>query len=62
MALTADQRRALRSLGDDANGATEELLLAHGFKRELLANLVRDRVAVAERRSMRAGRQPIEVT
>jgi hypothetical protein len=37
MALNCDQRRALRSLADAPNGATEAIMLAHGFSVEMLA-------------------------
>jgi hypothetical protein len=35
--------------------------LAHGFMVEMLDALVRDGLATAEQREMRAGRQPIKV-
>jgi hypothetical protein len=37
-------------------------MLAHGFTIEMLDALVRDGLATAERRAMRAGRWRIEVT
>jgi hypothetical protein len=40
MTLTSDQRRALALLASDQHGATEALMLAHGFHREMLAGLV----------------------
>jgi hypothetical protein len=38
------------------------VMLAHAFMLEMLDALVRDGLATAERREMRAGRQPIQVT
>jgi hypothetical protein len=40
MSLTAEQRRALVLLARSTHGATEALMLAHGFRRETLARLV----------------------
>jgi hypothetical protein len=57
----ADQRRALRLLATAPNGATEAIMLAHGFTKAMLDALVRDGLATSERRAMRAGRR-IEVT
>ena len=37
----ADSRRALTVLGDNPDGCTQAILLAHGFKSQLLAELVR---------------------
>jgi len=39
--MTAEQRRALALLASDQrSGATEALMLAHGFRRKMLAELV----------------------
>jgi hypothetical protein len=62
MAISRDQRRALRLLADAPNGATEAIMLAHGFTNAMLDALVRDGLATAERRAMKAGRRRIEVT
>jgi hypothetical protein len=62
MAVSRDQRRALRLLADAPNGVTEAIMLAHGFTVEILDLLVLNGLATAERRAMRAGRRPIEVT
>jgi hypothetical protein len=62
MAVSGEQRRALRLLAGSPLGATEALMLAHGFTNAMLDALVRDGLATAERRAMRAGRQPIQVT
>jgi hypothetical protein len=43
-------------------GATEAIMLAHGFTNAMLDALVRHGLATAERRAMRAGRQPMRVT
>jgi hypothetical protein len=54
--LTADQRRALRILADAGqNGATEAVMLAHGFRREMLAGLVLAELATIVTRMTRAG-------
>jgi len=54
--LTAEQRRALKMLADAGqNGATEALMLAHGFRREMLAGLVLAELATVVTRMMRAG-------
>jgi hypothetical protein len=60
MAMSRDQRRALRLLAGSPLGATEAIMLAHGFTNAMLDTLVRG-LATAERREMRAGRQPIKV-
>jgi hypothetical protein len=61
-ALNRDQRRALRLLATAPNGATEAIMLAHGFEHALLDDLVLRGLATAEKRAMRAGRRPIRVT
>ena len=38
--MTRDERRALRLLASEAHGVTEAPMLAHGFRREMLAGLV----------------------
>jgi DNA-binding PadR family transcriptional regulator len=62
MAMNRDQHRALRLLAGAPNGATEAIMLAHGFTYTTLDTLVRDGLATAEQREMRAGRRRIEVT
>jgi hypothetical protein len=42
MAMSREQRRALRLLAAAPNGATEAIMLAHGFTNEMLDTLVRD--------------------
>ena len=56
----AERHRALRLLAGAPLGATEAIMLAHGFTNAMLDALVRDGLATAERRAVRAGRQPIE--
>jgi hypothetical protein len=58
----AERLRALRLLAAAPNGRTEAIMLAHGFTNALLDGLVRGGLATADRRAMRAGRQPVEVT
>jgi hypothetical protein len=62
MAMTAAQRRALDVLAGSPHGVTEPTMRAHGFTVELLAGLVRAGLATATPKTVRAGRQPIEVT
>jgi len=58
--LSAEQRRALRLIASPL-GCTESMLLAHGFKIEQLAVLVRDGLATAQPETVRAGSRPIKV-
>ena len=58
----AERHRALRLLAGAPLGVTEAIMLAHGFTSAMLDALVRDGVATAERRAMKAGRRRIEVT
>jgi hypothetical protein len=49
MTLSAEQRRALEMLADAGEGgSTLDMLVANGFPTELLADLVRDGLAVME--------------
>ena len=59
--MTAEQRRALTLLSSDQHGATEALMLAHGFHREMLAELVQAGLATVVTETMRAGATPIKV-
>jgi hypothetical protein len=61
MAMSAERHRALRLLAGSPLGATEAIMLAHGFTYTMLDTLVRDGLATAEQREMRAGRRPITV-
>jgi hypothetical protein len=56
MSLTAEQRRALALLARNTHGATEALMLAHGFRREMLAGLVPAGLATVVTETMGAGR------
>ena len=62
MNLHAEHRRALALLAGTPRGCTESLMMAHGFKIEMLAGLVRDGFAVAESEAMTAGGRKIAVT
>jgi hypothetical protein len=55
MAVNGEQRRALQMLAGSPLGATEAIMLAHGFTNAMLDALVRDGLATAERRAMKAG-------
>jgi hypothetical protein len=61
LAMSTERHRALRLLAGSPLGATEAIMLAHGFTNAMLDTLVRDGLATAEQREMRAGRQPIKV-
>jgi hypothetical protein len=47
MVMSRDKRRALRLLAAAPNGATEAIMLAHGFTVEMLGRLVLDGHATA---------------
>jgi hypothetical protein len=53
--MTADERRVLELLAHDQHGATEAAMLAHGFRREMLAGLVLAGLATVVTDTMRAG-------
>jgi hypothetical protein len=57
----SDRRRALRLLADAPEGVTEALMLAHGFRVELLVDLCIAGLATAKPEHMRAGRRTVEV-
>jgi hypothetical protein len=59
--LNAEQRRALELLASARQGATEALMLAHGFRREMLAKFVRGGLATMASEAMKAGGQTIKV-
>ena len=61
MSLASEQRRALALLASDERGATEALMMAHGFRREMLAGLVLAGLATVTTETMRAGATPIKV-
>jgi hypothetical protein len=62
MVMSRDKRRALRLLAAAPNGATEAIMLAHGFTVEMLGRLVMDEQATATPGIMYAGGRPITVT
>jgi len=51
----SDRRRALRVLAGAPEGVTEALMLAHGFRVELLVDLCIAGLAIAKPEHMRAG-------
>jgi hypothetical protein len=56
MALSKDQRRALKLLLDTSpQGCDKSMLLAWGLKVEMLSRLVRDGLADIQPRTMRVG-------
>ena len=59
--MSTERHRALRLLAGSPLGVTEAIMLAHGFTNATLDTLVRDGLATAEQREMRAGRRPIKV-
>jgi hypothetical protein len=60
--VDADQRRALELLSDAGpHGCTGATFLAYGFKVDMLAELIRDGLAAAHRKPMKAGERRIEV-
>jgi hypothetical protein len=61
MAIAPDEREALRMLAGSPNGSTESIMLAHGFAIGTLHDLVRNGLATAERRTVRARRRLIQV-
>ncbi len=59
---TADQRLALELLADAGpHGCSGATLLEHGFKIDILAELVRDGLAIAHQQPLKAGERQIEV-
>jgi len=61
MVLTAEQRRALSLLARvGTTGITEALMLANGFKVEMLKGLIRNGLATAKLEALHVGRRSIE--
>ena len=56
------RRRALALLAGSADGATEAVMLAHGFKLDLLVELVIAKLATARVERIIAGTRWMEVT
>ena len=61
MSLNAEQRRALELLAGGPRGYTKALLLADGFTVDMLADLVREGLATAQRETMWAGGRKLMV-
>jgi hypothetical protein len=61
MAMRGERHRALRLLAAAPNGATEAIMLAHGFTNELLVDLVKNGLATATPETVHAAKRPIEV-
>jgi uncharacterized metal-binding protein len=59
--LTDEQRRALQLLARCPDGCTTSIMMAHGFKPEILADLVRHGLAVSKPKTVLAGETPVEV-
>jgi hypothetical protein len=59
--LTTDRRRALEVLAASAEGCTEAILSAHGFKAALIAELIEVGLATAKTERVMAGARAIEV-
>jgi hypothetical protein len=60
--LDRTRRRALTVLAGSPDGATEAVMLAHGFKLALLVELIRDGLVSASVDRMMAGSKALEVT
>jgi hypothetical protein len=61
MRLSADQRRALRLLAGNPRGVTEAMMMAHGFRSQMLARLVLKGLATVTTVTMRAGAATMRV-
>jgi hypothetical protein len=61
-AVATGWQRALEMLAASPDGATEPIVVAHGFAIPLMVELVCTGRAAAQSERMRAGKQPIEVT
>ena len=61
MSLTAEQRQALELIATRPRGCTKGLLLADGFAADMLADLVREGLATAQRGTVSAGGRAISV-
>jgi hypothetical protein len=61
MNLTAEQRQALELLAASPRGCTKGRLLADGFTVDMLADLVREGLARAQRGTLRVGGRQIKV-
>ena len=62
MTLSADQRRALEILADaGTRGNTLDMLIANGFPAEMLAELVRDGLAMMQGETVKVDERKIEI-
>ena len=61
MSLNAEQRQALELIAGRPGGCTKGRLLADGFTVDMLADLVREGFATAQRGTVRAGGRTIRV-
>ena len=61
MSLSAEQRQALVLIAGSPRGYTKARLLALGFTADMLADLVREGLATAQRETMRVGGRTIRV-
>jgi hypothetical protein len=59
---TADERRLLELLADSEDGATDALLLGHGFAPELVVGLVRAGLATAKAKQTFAAGRAVDAT
>jgi hypothetical protein len=59
MSLSTEQRRALEMLAGSPRGATKARLLGDGFTVDMLADLVREELATAQRETLRVGGREI---
>jgi hypothetical protein len=60
--LDPDQLGALRMLGGSTTGYTVTVMMEHGFKLEMLTEVVSNGLARATRATLPGGRRPIQVT
>jgi hypothetical protein len=59
--LGAEQRRALQLLASSPFGATEAIMLTHGFKRQMIASLSRAELATSWGRTVKVDHNAIAV-
>jgi len=61
MTVSAEQRRVLQLLAGSPDGCTEAIVLAYGFKMEMLAGLILDGLATPDTELANAGRRQVKV-
>jgi hypothetical protein len=59
--LGAEQRRALQLLASSPFGVTEAIMLAHGFKRQMIGNLSGAGLATARSKTVKVGDNAVAV-